>query len=102
MFKRPSKDRNDETYLSEESIRSLQARLSRIEGHVRGVSRMLEEHRSCDDILTQVAGVRAALDQVAIKLLEGHLETCVAEAIRAGDGSQQIAMFKGSLARVLK
>lgn len=89
-------------YLTPEMEQDLQARLSRIEGHVRGINRMLAEHRDCDDILTQVAGVKAAINQVAILLLEGHLETCVAESIRSGDGATPVQRFKGSLSRVLK
>jgi DNA-binding FrmR family transcriptional regulator len=63
---------------------------------------MLAEQRDCDDILTQVAGVKAAVNQVAILLLEGHLETCVSEAIRSGDGTAALDQFKNSLSRVLK
>ncbi len=88
-------------YLTPELEEDLKNRLSRIEGHVRGVKNMLAEHRDCDDILTQVAGVQAATRQVAILLLEGHLDTCVAEAIRSG-GSPAVDRFKESLARVLK
>lgn len=96
--KRPSGD----IYLIPELEANLQDRLSRIEGHVRGIKKMLAEHRDCDDILTQVAGVKAAVNQVGILLLEGHLETCVAEALRAGDGMIPVERFKASLSRVLK
>ena len=88
-------------YLTPELEEDLKNRLSRIEGHVRGVKNMLAERRDCDEILTQVAGVQAAVRQVAILLLEGHLETCVAEAIRSGRESA-LDHFKESLARVLK
>ena len=90
------------TYIAAELESDLQDRLSRIEGHVRGVKRMLAEHRDCDEILTQVAGVKAAINQVAILLLEGHLDTCVAEALRSGDGTPAVEHFKDSLSRVLK
>ncbi len=88
-------------YIAEDLESDLQDRLSRIEGHVRGLKRMLAEHRDCDEILTQVAGVKAAVTQVAILLLQGHLETCVAEAFRSGDGAT-LEHFKSSLSRVLK
>ena len=55
----------------------LLGRLSRIEGQVRGVERMVEEDRYCIDVLTQIAAVRAALDKVALGLLDGHAQTCV-------------------------
>ncbi|MBI2872623.1 MAG: metal-sensitive transcriptional regulator [Chloroflexi bacterium] len=95
-------DRAQQVYIEPVLERDLQDRLSRIEGHVRGIKKMLEEHRDCDEILTQVAGVKAAVSQVAILLLEGHLETCVADALRAGAGEGPVARFRDSLSRVLK
>jgi len=58
----------------------LQTRLRRIEGQVRGVERMVEEDRYCIDVLTQIAAVQAALDKVALGLLDGHAHTCVVGA----------------------
>ena len=60
-------------------------RLHRIEGQVRGLERMIEEDRYCIDILTQIAAVRTALEQVGAKLLEDHVTHCVAEALASGD-----------------
>ncbi len=72
-------------YLDPELIENLHIRLNRIEGHVRGVKRMLEEEQNCDDILVQLSAVRAAVTQVMIKLFEGHMETCVRDCVRTGD-----------------
>jgi DNA-binding FrmR family transcriptional regulator len=55
----------------------LQKRLRRIEGQVRGIERMLEQDRYCIDVLTQIAAVQAALDKVALGLLDDHAHTCV-------------------------
>jgi DNA-binding FrmR family transcriptional regulator len=55
----------------------LQARLSRIEGQVRGVSRMVDEDRYCIDVLTQISAIRAALDKVALGLLDDHARHCL-------------------------
>jgi DNA-binding FrmR family transcriptional regulator len=55
----------------------LQTRLRRIEGQVRGVEGMVEEDRYCIDVLTQIAAIQAALDKVALGLLDGHAHTCV-------------------------
>ena len=55
-------------------------RLRRIEGQVRGVERMVEEDRYCIDVLTQIAAVQAALDKVALGLLDEHARHCVIEA----------------------
>jgi len=55
-------------------------RLSRVEGQVRGIQRMVDEDRYCIDILTQISAVQAALDKVALGLLDGHARTCVLDA----------------------
>jgi DNA-binding FrmR family transcriptional regulator len=55
----------------------LTQRLARIEGQVRGIQRMVEEDRYCIDILTQISAIQAALDKVALGLLDGHARTCV-------------------------
>ena len=60
-------------------------RLKRIEGQVRGLSRMVEEGRYCIDILTQVRAVEAALHSVGEVILRNHLETCVTEAFGSKD-----------------
>ena len=60
-------------------------RLARIEGQVRGVSRMIEDDRYCIDILTQLGAVDTALEAVAIKVLEDHVQHCVAAALASGD-----------------
>lgn len=55
----------------------LKARLARVEGQVRGIQRMVDQDRYCIDILTQISAVQAALDKVALKLLDEHASTCV-------------------------
>lgn len=55
----------------------LRARLARIEGQVRGVSKMVDEDRYCIDVLTQINAARAALDSVALGLLDGHVRHCL-------------------------
>lgn len=65
------------------------ARLKRIEGQVRGLSRMVEDDRYCVDVLTQIAAVRAALAKVEEQILHDHVGTCVANAFTAGDPVEQ-------------
>ena len=60
------------------------ARLSRIEGQVRGVARMVEDDRYCIDVINQVRAVRAALDKVEQGILHDHLQHCVADAFHGG------------------
>ena len=64
----------------------LQARLKRIEGQVRGVQGMVEDDRYCIDVLTQISAVQAALDKVALGLLDDHTRHCVMGA----EGEEQI------------
>jgi DNA-binding FrmR family transcriptional regulator len=68
---------------------SLASRLSRIEGQVRGVARMVEEDRYCIDILTQIQAIRAALGKVEGELLKDHLHHCIEGAIVRGDAREQ-------------
>lgn len=64
-------------------------RLNRIEGQVRGISRMVEEGRYCIDILTQLQAARAALTRVEGELLKQHLSHCIESAIVSGDKEAQ-------------
>ncbi|MBI3669219.1 MAG: metal-sensitive transcriptional regulator [Acidobacteria bacterium] len=89
-------------YLDPEVEEDLQNRLSRIEGHVRGVKRMLAEHSSCEDLLLQLSAVRSALNQAAARLLENHMDTCVTDCVRAGEGEKALRHLKGALSHVIK
>ena len=64
-------------------------RLNRIEGQVRGLSRMLEEDRYCIDIVTQISAVRAALRRAEEEILRDHVGHCVEHAIASGDKKDQ-------------
>jgi CsoR family transcriptional regulator, copper-sensing transcriptional repressor len=64
-------------------------RLNRIEGQVRGLSRMVENDRYCIDIVTQIAAVRAALRRAEEEILRDHVAHCVENAIAAGDRAEQ-------------
>jgi len=75
------------------SNRKLLTRLSRIEGQVRGVARMIDEDRYCIDILTQMQAVKAALKRVEDEVLKNHAAHCVAHAIRSGDARDQTRKF---------
>jgi CsoR family transcriptional regulator, copper-sensing transcriptional repressor len=79
----------------------IQARLSRLEGQVRGISRMVDEERYCIDILTQVNAVKAALDKVAVAILDDHVRHCVADAVRAGDGDAKVRELSEAIGRFL-
>jgi DNA-binding FrmR family transcriptional regulator len=68
--------------------KALHNRLRRIEGQVRGLQRMVDEDAYCIDILTQVAAVQTALEQVAVNVLDGHVRHCVADAVSDGENGQ--------------
>ncbi len=69
----------------EQTQANLQKRLTRIEGQVRGVARMLEQQRPCLEVLQQLASVQAALKGVTKSVLRNYLERCATDAIRSGD-----------------
>jgi CsoR family transcriptional regulator, copper-sensing transcriptional repressor len=68
---------------------SCQKRLSRIEGQVRGLSKMVDEDRYCIDIVTQISAVRAALRRVEEEVLRDHVAHCVEHAITSGNKTDQ-------------
>jgi DNA-binding FrmR family transcriptional regulator len=68
---------------------SCQKRLSRIEGQVRGLSKMVDEDRYCIDIVTQISAVRAALRRAEEEILADHVANCVEHAIASGDKREQ-------------
>jgi DNA-binding FrmR family transcriptional regulator len=72
-----------------ESKTSCLKRLSRIEGQVRGLARMVEEDRYCIDVITQIAAVRAALRGVEGEILKDHVAHCVEHAIARGSKAEQ-------------
>ncbi len=63
-------------------------RLHRIEGQVRGIERMVEEDRYCIDILTQLSAVTTALESLAFRILDDHVQHCVAGALASGDAAE--------------
>lgn len=85
-----------------ESKRKAVTRLRRIEGQVQGVRRMLEGDKYCVDILLQISAVQGALDQVSKIVMQRHIETCVADSMRAGserDRSRKIEELMAVFAR---
>ena len=64
---------------------ALSKRLHRIEGQVRGIEKMLADDRYCIDIITQISAVTTALEAVAFKILDAHVNHCVAGALASGD-----------------
>jgi CsoR family transcriptional regulator, copper-sensing transcriptional repressor len=85
---------------------AIRNRLRRVEGQVRGLQRMVEEDAYCIDVLTQIAAVRTALEQVAIRVLDGHVRGCVADAVaddgQDGDASAKLDELMAAVERFAK
>ena len=80
----------------------LQKRLARIEGQVRGVSKMVDDDRYCIDVLTQINAVRAALDKVALGLLDDHARHCLlGHGGGPTDPDEQVHELMGAVGRML-
>ncbi len=81
----------------------LRDRLARIEGQVRGIARMVEDDRYCIDILTQISAIRAALDKVALGLLDDHARHCL---VGGGGGptepDEKVRELMGAVGRMLQ
>lgn len=86
---------------SAEGQRRIVNRLSRIEGHVRGIKTMVQEDRPCPDVLIQIAAVRGALDRVARAILDEHLSACVVRAAQDGNIEAELDELKAALDRFL-
>jgi CsoR family transcriptional regulator, copper-sensing transcriptional repressor len=80
---------------------NLAARLRRIEGQVRGVEKMIDEDRYCIDVLTQISAIQAALDKVALGLLDGHARTCVIGG-PAAQQDERTAELMSAVARLMR
>ena len=81
---------------------SLLARMKKIEGQAKGIQRMVEDDRYCIDIVQQLTALSAAADEVSLLILEGHIEGCVADAIREQRGEAHIKELMATIRKALK
>jgi DNA-binding FrmR family transcriptional regulator len=80
----------------------LQSRLRRIEGQVRGIEKMVDEDRYCIDVLTQISAIQAALDKVALGLLDGHARHCMQEGQEDGRGDEMAGEMMAAIGRLMR
>lgn len=80
----------------------LLARLRRIEGQVRGIQGMVQDDRYCIDVLTQISAVQAALDKVALGLLDGHAHHCVVGGAAEGTREERTDEMMAAVGRLLR
>ena len=81
--------------------KQIASRLARAAGHLTAVKRMVEEERSCPEVLIQIAAVRSALDATARLLLADHLEHCVLASVQDGDVEKHLAELRQALDRFI-
>jgi len=91
---------DDPGYMGEKE--RVKNRLRRISGQVGGLERMVEEERYCVDILTQISAVQAALDKVALALLDEHTRHCVVGARTAAERDEKTSEMMEAVGRLLK
>lgn len=92
---------NENHVHSEASKRRIVNRLSRIEGHLRGIKTMIESDRPCPDVLVQIAAVRGGLDRVARIILDEHLSECITRAASDGNIEAEVEALKAALDRFI-
>jgi DNA-binding FrmR family transcriptional regulator len=80
----------------------LTKRLRRVEGQVRGVEKMVDEDRYCIDVLTQISAIQAALDKVALGLLDQHAHHCVMGAEDDAARDEKTAELMGAVGRLMR
>ena len=87
-----------------EDKESLQRRLRRIEGQVRGIQRMVDDDTYCIDVMTQISAATKALQRVAVGMLDDHMRHCVADAVARGgrDADRKLAEATAAVDRLLK
>ena len=76
-------------------------RLSRIEVHVRGIKKMVEEERDCPELLHQLAAVKAALNKTGELILEDLIESCMIEAVKDGSTGEYVKDLKEAIAKLI-
>lgn len=89
-------------YLYSKDKDALLQRMRKIEGQARGIQRMIEEDRYCPDVIQQLTALTHAADEVALILLEDHIQGCVVDAIRSEHGEPMIRELMGVLRRAMR
>jgi len=77
-----------------EKAQDNQNRLKTIEGHIRGVQRMIDEDAYCIDVIRQINAIQAALNKISLNILDSHLNSCLITAVRGDDPAEQERVLK--------
>jgi len=79
------------------NVDAITKRFKRIEGQIRGLIKMVEDDKSCEEILIQISSVKSALHKTGQVILEGHLQHCVLDGIREGNGEETIKKLSSAI-----
>jgi len=93
---------SNKTYKYASDKKSLLARLKKIEGQAKGIQDMVQDDRYCIDIVQQLSALSSAANEVAMLVLESHIEGCVFEAIRAEHGEEHIKELMKTIRKVIQ
>lgn len=88
--------------MSEDYVKSVKSRLSRVEGQIKGISAMVDEGRECEDIIVQLSAVNSAVTNIARMILEHHIEHCVVDGIKSSSEQETIENLKKAIAQFSK
>lgn len=77
-------------------------RLSKIEGHVRGIVKMVEQDKPCNEILLQISAIQAAISKVGEIVLTDHIEECIVSKIEDKEIKKSIRLFKDAMSRLIR
>lgn len=88
--------------MAEHYKKNIIVRLNRIEGQIRGIKGMIEEDAECQEILNQVAAVKAAMGNVGLLIFEKHAHSCIRQALEDGEDEKRFAEIVAMMNRLMK
>ena len=88
--------------VNEETKKDVLPRLKKIEGQIRGIQKMVGKERYCIDIINQVTAAQRALDQVSLKVMQRHIESCVTDAVKSDGGTPVIGELMDTIYKFIR
>jgi len=88
--------------INEETKKDVLPRLRKIEGQIKGIHNMIEKERYCIDIINQVTAAQRALDQVSLRVMQRHIESCVANSIKSDGGASIIGELMEAIYKFIR
>ncbi len=88
--------------INEETKKDVLPRLKKIEGQIKGIHRMVEKERYCIDIINQVTAAQRALDQVSLRVMRRHIESCVTDAVKSDGGGPVVGELMETIYKFIR